>query len=258
MNEQNYREPTGGKDHRYQPRTYREWVKGKDLVAFSVVVKQTDLYILASTDLKKKALGLVSKYRNDLEKYIEQNPTFLVSIVPLPAKDDAPPIVKAMSETTARVGVGPMAAVAGAISEFVGTDLLPFTREIIIENGGDIFLKCVQKRRVAIFAGSSPLSARIGLEIEGKDTPMGICTSSGTVGHSLSFGLADAVVTLSPSATMADAAATAIANRVAVPEDISAAIEFAQSVEGLTGVVIIKDDKMGAWGEVKLCEMSAE
>lgn len=242
----------------YQPRTYRQWVKGKDLVSFSVTVKETDLFIRASTDLQKKALKLVSRHRSALERYIEQHPTFLTAIVPLSADESAPPIVKAMSEATQKVGVGPMAAVAGAISEFVAADLLPFTPELIIENGGDIYLKSAEKRLIAIYAGESPLSTKIGLEIEGKDTPLGICTSSGTVGHSLSFGMADAVVALSPSATLADAAATAIGNLVAKPEDISMAIDFSRGVDGLIGVVIIKDDSIGAWGNVKLCQMSVE
>ena len=90
-------------------------------------------------------------------------------------------------------GVGPMAAVAGAIAEFVGEELLAYSPEVIIENGGDIYIKSLKKRVVGIYAGNSPLTGKIGLEIEGKETPIGICTSSGTVGHSLSFGRADAV-----------------------------------------------------------------
>ena len=239
----------------YEPRTYRHWVKGKDLISFNVVVKETDLYIRASRNLKSKALKLVLKYRDTLERYIERHPSFLTSLEPITVGDDAPRIVKSMSESARKVGVGPMASVAGAIAEFVGTELLTFSPEVIIENGGDIYLKSLEKRVVGIYAGKSPLTGKIGLEINGEDTPLGICTSSGTVGHSLSFGKADAVVVLSPSATLADAAATAIGNMIKQATDIPSGIEFAKGIEGLKGLLIIKDDQMGLWGEAKICQI---
>ena len=242
----------------YQPRAYRHWVKGKDLVSFNVVVKETDLYIRASTDLKRKAVKLVLKYRDTLERYIERHPSFLTSLEPVATDDDAPRIVKSMSESARKTGIGPMASVAGAIAEFVGSQLLAFSPEIIVENGGDIYLKSLGKRLIGIYAGKSPLTGKIGMEINGEDTPMGICTSSGTVGHSLSYGKADAVIVLSKSATLADAAATAIGNLIIQPSDIPSGIEFAQGIDGLKGVVIIQDDKVGLWGEVKLCQMSIE
>jgi len=240
----------------YQPRTYRHWVKGRDLISFNVVVKETDLYIRASRNLRSKALKLVLKYRDALERYIERHPSFLTSLEPLSVGNDAPHIVKSMSESARKVGVGPMASVAGAINEFVGNELLAFSPEVIIENGGDIYLKSLGERVVGIYAGKSTLTGKIGLEINGEDTPLGICTSSGTVGHSLSYGQADAVVVLSQSATLADAAATAIGNLIKQPGDIPSGIEFAKNIEGLKGLLIIKDDKVGLWGEVKICQMS--
>lgn len=242
----------------YEPRTYRHWVKDSDLVPFNVLVKETDLYIRASEDLKRKAFRLVLKYRNILERYIKKNPAFLTSLKPLPVDKKAPLIIKAMSEATTRVGIGPMASVAGAIAEFVGNDLLQFSPEVIIENGGDIYLKSLKKRMIGIYAGPSPLSGRIGLEISYQDTPLGVCTSSGTVGHSLSYGKADAVVALAKSATLADAAATAIGNIIQKPSEIKNGIDFAQGIEGLKGVVIITGDKIGFWGEVKVCQISSE
>ena len=238
----------------YEPRTYRHWVNGKDLVSFNTVVKETDLYIRASTNLKRKALRLVLKYRNTLERYIGQHPSFLTSLEPLFVSDNAPRIVKSMSEAAKRVGTGPMASVAGAIAEFVGNELLAFSPEIILENGGDIFLKSSKKRLIGIYAGKSPLTGKIGLEINGDDTPLGICTSSGTVGHSLSYGKADAVIVLSKSATLADAAATAIGNLIKQPTDISTGVEFAKGIDGLKGVIIIKDDKIGLWGKIKISQ----
>lgn len=240
----------------WEPRTYRNRAGDKDLVPFNVTVKETDLYICASKNLKSKALRLLTKYRKALERYIEHHPSFLTSLEPVPVGDNAPQIIKSMAESARKAGVGPMAAVAGAIAEFVGTELLAFSPEIIVENGGDIFLKSRRKRIVGIYAGKSPLTGEIGLEIEAGQTPLGICTSSGTVGHSLSFGKADAVVVLSPSTPLADAAATAIGNLIKQPEDIPNGIELAKSIEGIKGVLIIKDDKVGMWGAVKICQTS--
>jgi len=240
----------------YEPRTYRHWVKGKDLISFNIVVKETDLYIRASTNLKRKAHKLVLKYRDTLERYIERHPSFLTSLEPLPIDENAPRIVKSMSEAAGRVGIGPMASVAGAIAEFVGNELSALSNEIIIENGGDIYLKSLGERLVGIYAGKSPLTGKIGLEINGEDTPLGICTSSGTVGHSLSYGKADAVIVLSKSAALADAAATAIGNLIVQPGDITRGIEFAKGIDGLKGVIIIEGNNIGLWGEVKICQMA--
>jgi ApbE superfamily uncharacterized protein (UPF0280 family) len=242
----------------YQPRTYRHWVKDKELVAFNVTVKETDLYIRARSDLKSKAHELVVKYRRMLEEYIERHPSFITSLEPVAVDDDAPPLVRDMAKAAKKTGVGPMAAVAGAIAEAVGSELLYFSPEVIVENGGDIYIKSSEKRLIGIYAGKSTLTGRVGLEIKAEDTPLGVCTSSGTVGHSLSYGKADAVIVLSPSTALADAAATSIGNRILKPKDIPAGIEFAQTIKGLKGLVIIQGEQMGVWGEVKLGEMAVE
>jgi len=168
-------------------------------------------------------------------------------------EEDAPQIVRAMASDAEKVGVGPMAAVAGAVAEWVGRELLPLSREVIVENGGDIFLKTARVRSIGVYAGeASPFTGKIALEIRPEETPLGVCTSSGTVGHSLSFGSADACIVISPSTPLADAAATAIGNRVKSTADIPQAIDFARSIEGIRGAVIMKDDQIGFWGEVKI------
>ena len=145
-----------------------------------------------------------------------------------------------------------MAAVAGAFAEFVGRELLRISPEVIVENGGDIFLKTGKTRLVGVYAGESPYTGKIALKVEPADTPLGICTSSGTVGHSLSFGKADAVIVLSPSTSLADAAATAIGNIVQTADDVQKALDFARGVAGLLGVAVIINDKMGVWGKINL------
>jgi hypothetical protein len=236
----------------YEPRTYRDWVKDKNLVSFSVAAKETDLQIRARRDLTAEALAATKRYRADLESYIKSHPIFLTTLKPFEVEQDAPPIVKEMADATREVGVGPMAAVAGAIAERVGNELLPLSDEVIVENGGDIFLKTSKERFIGVYAGESKFTKKIAFSILPEETPLGVCTSSGTVGHSLSFGYADAVIVFSPSTALADAAATAIGNRVRIAEDIPEALEFAQGIKGLRGVAIIKGDNMGLWGQIRL------
>ncbi len=235
-----------------EPRFYRLWIKDDDLVSFELKVKQTDLYLRARRNLRDKTLDSVIKHRGYLESYIACHPIFLTTLQPYQAEAGDPAIVQEMARVSQLTGVGPMAAVAGAIAEAIGRDLLAFTPEIVVENGGDIFLKVSKKRLVGIYAGQSSLSNRIALEIMPRETPLGICTSSGTIGHSLSLGNADAVIVLSPSTALADAAATALCNMVKAAENIPQAIEKAQSIAGLRGLVVIIGDKMGVWGKVKI------
>jgi ApbE superfamily uncharacterized protein (UPF0280 family) len=239
----------------YEQRFYRDWVKDDDLVGFQVIVKETDLFVKAVRDLSIETVDLVTQYRSQIEEYVKGDPKFQATLEPYLVNGKAPRIVKEMSKATAMVGVGPFAAVAGAIAECVGNDLLKYTKDIIIENGGDIFIKSSRDRLIGIYAGKSSLTGKLALEIKAEDTPLGICTSAGTVGHSLSFGKADAAIALSKSAFLADAAATAVGNIIQTEDDISKGIKFAQNVNGITGVVIIKNDKIGAWGNVKICRI---
>ena len=241
----------------YEPRVYRHWIKDGDLVSFNVVIKQTDLYIRARRNLKNKALKSVQKHRTSLEKYIERHPLFLTTLEPYHAEAEAPAIVKEMAKASWVTGIGPMSAVAGAIAEAVGRDLLPFSPEIIVENGGDIFLKIAKERLVGIYAGDkSPFTGEIALEIKPDETPLGICTSSATIGDSLSLGSADAIIALSSSTSLADAAATAIGNIIKDAEDIPKALEKAQNIEELRGIIIIKANKIGVQGKVKIVPLA--
>lgn len=242
---------------KYNKRTYRELFRQDDLVHFQVVARQTDLCIGVrrerfSPEMASWVEKMVWEQRVILEKYIEENPLFLHSLVPCEIKPGAPPIAVDMAGASRLAGVGPMAAVAGAFAQYIGRALAKRSRDVIVENGGDIYLRSARQRRIGIFAGKSPLSNRIALEIQPEDTPLGICTSSGVVGPSLSFGKADAVVILSPSAILADAVATAAGNMIQSKEDMQKTVEYAAGIEGVTGAVVIKDDQMAACGKLKL------
>ena len=236
----------------YEERTYHDLVKTDDLVKFEVIVKETDLLIRAERDLSREAREAVLRYRHQLETYISLHSDYRGSLVPIDDDVLAPEIVREMIRVSWLARVGPMAAVAGAIAEFVSRDLLKLSKDVIVENGGDIYLAATRERMVAIYAGDSPLSLQLGIAVEPEETPLGICTSSGTVGPSLSFGRADAVCILSKSATLADAAATAVGNVVREKKDITRGLERGREIEGVLGALIIMGDKMGAWGNVRL------
>jgi ApbE superfamily uncharacterized protein (UPF0280 family) len=235
-----------------EPRTYRTRMARKGLVGFRVAVKETDLWVLADRDLTLEVREVVIQERRQLEDYIAAHPGFLETLAPWPEDPFAPPVVRDMIAAAAQAGVGPMAAVAGAIAARVGRALAGLSREIIVENGGDIFLRINSPATVSLYAGKSPLSHRVGLKIDPGLSPLGVCTSSGTVGRSLSFGRADAACVIAPSAPLADAAATALGNRVPDAGAIPRALEWAAGLPEILGAVVIAGDQLGVWGQVEL------
>ncbi len=238
-----------------QERTYRKQLYHDRLTSFRTIVKETDLFIQAGMNLDAKAKESILLHRETIESFIRQHPVFSASLVPLQIPKPVPGINADMRDAGTGSGVGPMAAVAGAIAEHVGHDLLKLSREIIIENGGDIFIQTNQPVTIGIFANRSPLNMRMGLKIDCGGRPMAVCTSSGTVGHSLSFGTADAVTVVSRSCPVADAAATAIANRVKQNSDVKEVINFGKDIKGVKGLVIIKNNKAGLWGDLNVVQL---
>ncbi len=261
MNTDNSRRPARKKDpESYSERFYRSFSLGKGLESARVCVEETDLQIFTTSDVLATAKELVIRYRLQLERYIQRNPTFESSLIPLESDILATPIVQEMLAAGKGAGVGPMAAVAGTISQYVGEGLLADgQREVIVENGGDVFLSKVDDCTVAIFAGESPLSYTVGIRIRVENMPCGVCTSSGTVGHSLSFGDADSVTVVAKSTALADAVATRLGNEVGSGRGgkagVQRALDCAKNVKGIIGVVVICGAVMGAVGDVELVRL---
>ncbi|ODA39737.1 UPF0280 family protein [Desulfosporosinus sp. BG] len=245
----------------FTERSYRQHHRQEDLVHFQMVVEETDLDIGVrkerfSTQLVEWVEETIRACRGPLEDYVRRDPGFLKALTPYPVLSDAPLIVQTMAEAGRLAGVGPMASVAGAVAEWVGRAIGKRSRDVIVENGGDIYMRTSRIRKVGVFAGDSPLTNRVAIEIRPDQTPLGICTSSGKVGHSLSFGKADAVVVLSPSVALADAVATACGNLIQTVDDLERTLEFASKITGVTGVLLIKDDRLAVQGSVKLIPMN--
>ena len=237
----------------HNERTYRHFSSSKGLVSFRVTQKESDLFIAAKCDLSAEAERSLAQCRRKIELYGSSNTEFMTSLVPVDDDPLAPEIVRDMLVASRQMDVGPMAGVAGVIAEYVGRELLSCSPEIIIENGGDTYLVLKEREgRVGLFSGDSPLSSKINLIIPASSTPVAVCTSSATVGPSLSFGKADAVCVLATSGALADAAATSFCNKVHHKNDVRTTIARAREIEGIRGIVIVVGDTLGAWGEVEL------
>ncbi len=226
----------------------------------------------ASSDLKLDKLpDFIFNLRSELKKYIRKNPDFLMSFEPVMVgdvsrivspeefhrdeDDNIPLIVSLMARAGRRAEVGPMAAVAGTISQLsMGFMIQNGAKFIIIDNGGDICLKINKNVVVGLYSGESSLSGNLGFKIKPQQTPMGICTSSGTVGHSISFGRADSVTVFANESSIADALATSIANEAkgitdhdAVQRSLEHAEDFKKSMRG---VMIIVGESAGTLGKI--------
>lgn len=224
------------------------------MVSFTATVKETDLWLLAHEDLTRQTERAILDQRRGLEAYIAQRPEFASSLEPLPPDAMAPPLAKAMLAAGEAAGTGPMAAVAGAIAQAVGQELLKLSPQVVVENGGDLFLAVERELTVGIHAGDSPLSGKLGIKLAPADMPRCLATSSGSVGHSLSLGRADAACIAAADGALADAVATATGNRVQNRADVAAAVEWASQIPGVLGAVVIHQDRMAAWGQMELVE----
>lgn len=214
----------------------------------SLEYRETCLKIIS--DKKIDALPCLIKLYDELDSYITKDSLFLTSYTPVEIVDDAPRIVKSMANASAIAGVGPMAAVAGAFAEAVGEYLLQKgAKDVVVENGGDIYLKTSKEKTVGLHAGPSPFSNKLGFRIKPGETPLGVCTSSASVGHSISLGKSDAVTVFSKSTPLADAAATAIGNEVR-ENDVKKALKKGKKIRGINGFVIAAGDRLALWGRI--------
>ncbi len=189
--------------------------------------------------------------RRILDDYIKSYPAFLDSFEPLELLDDTPEIAQRMARAARLVGVGPMAAVAGAMAQCAAeAGLKAGAQEVIVENGGDIYLKAVEPITISLNAGTAKLSNRLGFSLKAEDTPIAICSSSGQMGHSKSLGECDLATVVSKDAALADAAATQTANLVKEEEDVNPALQRIAAIEGIEGVLIVKNDRVGLAGNL--------
>ncbi|MGE5397710.1 MAG: UPF0280 family protein [Chitinophagales bacterium] len=238
-------------------RSYRTRHQGTDLKYFKVQVKESDLDIGVdeggfSPSLARDVEKQLIKIRGDLETYITLHPEFFASLEPVELLPGAPRVAQQMAEAAAAAGVGPMAAVAGTIAQAIGEFLDSQFDNIIVENGGDLFIRTTRERVVAVIGGKSPFSNRIAIKVAPEESPLGICTSSGTVGPSLSLGKADTALVKAYTGALADAVASGVGNRVRDKNNLMPALEYGQNINGVSGILVIMEDRLAAWGKIEL------
>lgn len=234
-------------------RFYRNLHKGR-FKGFNISYMETDLWIGVDRfeeQMVDATYKLVVRLHEQLRDYVVRNKDFLLSFQPVRVSSQSPKIVMKMAQAAEYAHVGPMAAVAGVFADEVGKFLIEkfSCSEVLVENGGDIFIKNKEPVTICVYAGSSSLSQKVGLRLPAGI--WGVCTSSGTVGHSISFGRADAVTVVCENATVADAFATAYCNMVKTEEDIEKLLEKALN-EYVKTTLIIYGDKLGLVGEHEL------
>lgn len=221
-----------------QKRTYRTFTHRE--AVFRICCKRFD----AATE------EIVSQ-RRILDDYIKSHPGFRYSFEPIELLNGAPEVAHRMARAARIVGVGPMAAVAGVMAQCAAEAALKAgAPEAIVENGGDIYLKAAEPVLIALNAGTAKLSNRLAFSLESEDTPISICSSSGLMGHSKSLGKCDLATVVAKDAALADAAATQASNLVKTEEDVNQALESIISIEGIDGVLIVKNDRVGLAGNL--------
>lgn len=239
----------------YRERSYRSRFSSDERRWFCVKFLESDLWIGVDSgsyraSMEADTYAMLVDLRRQMDAYLLMDPAYKAALTPYDAGLEAPAILKEMSRVSHKTGIGPMSAVAGAVAkkvaEFLGT------QEVIVENGGDIYAQAASDMDISVFAGQSPLSEKIGLHISAAEFPLGICTSSGTVGPSLSLGRADAVMIVCRDVLLADSYATAMANRIKTVNDLQSVIDRISDIPEILGAIAVKDDRMAITGRFEL------
>lgn len=232
-------------------RFYRHMSPGSG-TAFNVKLHTSDLHIIADYDLHEKAYAKLVEIRDLLDEHIRAHQDFLISLSPVPRPAVSPEIAAMMYRASELTGTGPMAAVAGAVAELVGRELLKYSGTVIVENGGDIWLSIDKPLVMALYVNSIYFRDNLAIRIYPDQSPCSVCTSSPRLGHSLSFGKADSVTMIAADGAVADAAATMVCNAVQSENDMESALERGLSVQGVTGGLIVFRDRIAMQGNIEL------
>ena len=243
----------------YKERSYRSRFSNDERRWFCVKFLESDLWIGVdngsySASMEADVYAMLVELRRSMDAYLLMDPAYKTALTQYDAGLEAPAILKDMSKVSHTTGIGPMSAVAGAVALRVANFIKQQygVKEVIVENGGDIYAEAHSDMDIAVFAGQSPLSEKIGLHIPEADFPLGICTSSGTVGPSLSLGRADAVMIVCRDVLQADSYATAMANRIQSVNDLQPVIDRIQNTPDILGAIAVKDDRLAVCGQFEL------
>ena len=240
--------------HLNHVRSYRSFCDpGPEEISYQVVLEQSDLFVISTIDLRSRILDRLSLVRRDIKGYITMHPEFASSLDPVEVGEHSPEIVRAMSGAAGLFGVGPMAAVAGAISQDIADHVSAISPDILVENGGDIFIHSSIDRVVGLLPHPEE-PVVLGIKIFKEETPCSVCSSSATIGHSLSLGQGDLVTVRARSGAVADAAATALCNMLSSRKSLTGIKNIRPELEkkGITGVLAQVGEDLLVWGDMEL------
>ncbi|UCC95176.1 MAG: UPF0280 family protein [Candidatus Omnitrophota bacterium] len=235
----------------YEERFYRDYTLSQSRLEVSY--KESDLLISTDTEVDKEFVqSILKKYYEEIERYIKKNPLFLTALCPIEDDKDAPPLVKEMISSSHLSGIGPFSSVAGAIAHYVGKEILQYASEVIVENGGDIFLKIDEDKRIGVYLGPRSKLKSLSLKIKKKSAPFGIASSSSFFGHSLNLGRADLVTVIAKDAIIADGFATALSNRIKRRQDVDEVLEYVKSSSLIEGLLVYFEEEVFLRGNLEI------
>jgi ApbE superfamily uncharacterized protein (UPF0280 family) len=215
-----------------------------------VEIEETAATIAAEGRYFEPAIVAIKAARRDIERQIRRDPFFLTTLEPYDFKAPMDRVVQRMCEASALAQVGPMAAVAGAIAqEALEAMMSSGCTHGWVDNGGDVALVLESPVTMEIFSEPGARTAS-ALELEPSESAFGVCTSSGKLGHSISFGNADAAVAVADSATLADAIATAMGNRVVDKTSLRTCFDPVKGIKGFRGGVAMLDGQVALHGRL--------
>lgn len=242
----------------YTARTYRSAKIKSGEKSFQVILEESDLWISCRKDyydtvddLPGRITQKLREARAAIKAWMRVQPEFGPSLVPVKVSANAPQIVQNMARGAERWNVGPMAAVAGAVAEEITRAFMDESPDFLVENGGDIFMASTKERTIALLPDPEN-GASIGIKLAAGLFPMSICSSSSTIGHSLSFGQGELVTVLARDASMADAAATHLCNNLKSPKDLEHIIKEAEEDPDIIGLFAQCGSQLGLWGDIEL------
>lgn len=221
-----------------------------EFVVAKVEIEETAATIAAERDYLEAAVDAIKSARAKIEQQIRRDDFFLTTLEPYETPKDGSPVVKRMCEAAKLAGVGPMATVAGTIAqEAMEAMAAQGLTHGWVDNGGDVALMLESPATLEVFSDPGSKTA-FALELEPTDGIIGICSSSGRIGHSISFGNADVALVMADSAVLADALATAIGNRVANPDSLKTCFDPLKGLDGFIGGLAMIDGAVSMRGRM--------
>ena len=213
-------------------------------------IGETAVTVAADEEYIGYATDAIVRTRRDIVRQISDDPFFLTTFDPYDCPRTACETVKRMCEAAKSAGVGPMATVAGTVAQCALEAMVERgSTHCWVDNGGDIALFVDRPVIAEVFCDPTSSEA-FGLELGPTGRPLGVCASSGRLGHSVSLGDTDIAVAQCDSAILADALATAIGNAVSAEEDLGHCFERFSGLAGFQGALVLRDGSAGVFGSV--------